>query len=63
MTGDLTKCKFCVKEVEMLGCTLMGSTLLGMMASFPTVKERVKNWEEELKKIELSDRWPACYRK
>ena len=50
MTGDLTKRKFGVKEVEMLGCTLMGSTLLGMMASFPTVKERVKNWEEELKK-------------
>lgn len=50
MTGDLTKRKFGVKEVEMLGCTLMGSTLLGMMASFPTVKERVNNWEEELKK-------------
>jgi len=50
MTGDLTKRKFGVKEVEMLGCTLMGSTLLGMMASFPTVKERVKNWDDELKK-------------
>ncbi len=50
MAGDLTKRKFGVKEVEMLGCTLMGSTLLGMMASFPTVKERVNNWEEELKK-------------
>jgi Sep-tRNA:Cys-tRNA synthetase len=50
MTGDLTKRKFGVKEVEMLGCTLMGSTLLGMMASFPAVKERVKNWEDELRK-------------
>lgn len=50
MTGDLTKRKFGVKEVEMLGCTLMGSTLLGMMASFPAVRERVKNWEDELKK-------------
>ncbi|HWQ49829.1 MAG TPA: O-phospho-L-seryl-tRNA:Cys-tRNA synthase [Methanosarcina sp.] len=50
MTGDLTKRKFGVKEVEMLGCTLMGSTLLGMMASFPTVNERVNNWEDELKK-------------
>lgn len=50
MTGDLTKRRFGVKEVEMLGCTLMGSTLLGMMASFPTVRERVNNWEEELKK-------------
>ena len=48
--GDVTKRKFGIKEVEMLGCTLMGSTLIGMMASFPTVKERVKNWEEEVKK-------------
>jgi len=50
MTGDLTKRRFGVKEVEMLGCTLMGSTLIGMMASFPAVRERVNNWEEELKK-------------
>jgi Sep-tRNA:Cys-tRNA synthetase len=50
MTGDITKRKFGIKEVEMLGCTLMGATLLGMMASFPTVKERVKHWKEELKK-------------
>ena len=46
--GDVTKRKFGIKEVEMLGCTLMGSTLLGMMASFPAVKERVKNWGEEV---------------
>ena len=50
MVGDVTKRKFGVKEVEMLGCTLMGSTLIGMMASFPTVKNRVHNWEEEVKK-------------
>ncbi|MGA9188056.1 MAG: O-phospho-L-seryl-tRNA:Cys-tRNA synthase [Methanosarcina sp.] len=50
MEGDLTKRKFGVKEVEMLGCTLMGSTLIGMMASFPAVRERVNNWEDELKK-------------
>ena len=48
--GDLTKRKFGVKEVEMLGCTLMGSTLIGMMASFPAVRERVNNWEDEVKK-------------
>ncbi|MGE5316481.1 MAG: O-phospho-L-seryl-tRNA:Cys-tRNA synthase [Chloroflexota bacterium] len=48
--GDVTKRKFGIKEVEMLGCTLMGSTLIGMMASFPTVKDRVKNWEEEVRK-------------
>lgn len=50
MVGDITQRKFGVKEVEMLGCTLMGSTLLGMMASFPAVKERVNHWEEEVKK-------------
>jgi Sep-tRNA:Cys-tRNA synthetase len=50
MVGDVTKRKFGVKEVEMLGCTLMGSTLIGMMASFPTVRERVHNWGDEVKK-------------
>jgi Sep-tRNA:Cys-tRNA synthetase len=37
-----------MKEVEMMGCTLMGVTVVGMMASFPHVKERVKRWETEL---------------
>jgi Sep-tRNA:Cys-tRNA synthetase len=50
MVGDLTKRKFGIKEVEMLGCTLMGVTLVAMMASFPTVKERTLHWDEELKK-------------
>ncbi len=46
---DVTMRTFGVKEVEMMGCTLMGVTLIGMMASFPHVRERVKNWETELK--------------
>jgi Sep-tRNA:Cys-tRNA synthetase len=46
--GDLTKRQFGVKEVELLGCTLMGATIMGMMASFPRVKERVNRWQEEL---------------
>ncbi len=50
MVGDITKRKFGIKEVEMLGCTLMGGTLLSMMASFPAVKERTKHWDEEVKK-------------
>ncbi len=50
MVGDLTKRKFGIKEVELLGCTLMGGTLLSMMASFPAVKERVLHWDEEVKK-------------
>ncbi|WP_406658023.1 O-phospho-L-seryl-tRNA:Cys-tRNA synthase [Methanolobus sp. ZRKC2] len=50
MVGDLTGRKFGVKEVEMLGCTLMGSTLMAMMASFPAVKERTLHWEDEIRK-------------
>ncbi len=50
MTGDVTKRKFGIKEVEMMGCTLMGGTLLSMIASFPAVKERVLRWDDEVKK-------------
>jgi Sep-tRNA:Cys-tRNA synthetase len=46
--GDVTKRKFGIKEPEMMGCTLMGATLVGMMASFPSVKERVKHFDREL---------------
>lgn len=45
---DLTGRTFGIKEVEMMGCTLMGVTLVGMMASFPHVRERVKHWDEHL---------------
>ncbi len=48
--GDLTKKTFGIKEVEMLGCTLMGATVISMMASFPIVKKRVRRWEEEVRK-------------
>ena len=50
MVGDLTKRKFGIKEVENLGCTLMGGTLISMMASFPAVKDRVHRWDEEVRK-------------
>jgi len=50
MVGDITKRKFGIKEVEMLGCTLMGGTLLSMMASFPEVKARVQKWDDEVKR-------------
>ena len=46
--GDLTKRAFPVKEVELIGCTLMGNTSMGMMASFPHVKERVKHFDQEV---------------
>lgn len=48
--GDVTGRRFENKEPAMLGCTLMGGTLLSMMASFPHVKERVKRWDAEVKK-------------
>ncbi|MBN1165804.1 MAG: O-phospho-L-seryl-tRNA:Cys-tRNA synthase [Methanospirillaceae archaeon] len=44
ITGDQTKRSFGLKEVEMLGCTLMGATAVGMMASFPHVRERVNRF-------------------
>lgn len=46
--GDVTGRTFGIKEVEMMGCTLMGVTVVGMMASFPHVRERVKHWETEV---------------
>ena len=50
MVGDLTKRRFGVKEVENMGCTLMGATLLSMIASFPRVQERTEHWDEEVLK-------------
>jgi Sep-tRNA:Cys-tRNA synthetase len=50
MVGDLTKRKFGIKEVENMGCTLMGATLLSKIASFPRVKERTAAWDEEVRK-------------
>ncbi len=48
ITGDVTGRKFGIKEPAMMGCTLMGATLVGLMASFPHVKERVKHFGNEL---------------
>ncbi len=49
-TGDVTGRKFGIKEIYLLGCTVMGAPLIAMMASFPHVKERVSRWDEELEK-------------
>ncbi|HJX56530.1 MAG TPA: aminotransferase class V-fold PLP-dependent enzyme, partial [Methanoregula sp.] len=48
IVGDVTQRKFGIKEPEMMGCTLMGATLVGLMASFSHVKERVKRFDREL---------------
>jgi Sep-tRNA:Cys-tRNA synthetase len=50
MIGDVTGRQFGVKEVQMLGCTLMGGNILAMMASFPTVKRRAEEWDEYVTK-------------
>ncbi len=47
--GDITGRTFGIKEVEMMGCTLMGVTAVGLVASFPAVKERVLHWDHEVK--------------
>ena len=39
-----------VKELEMLGCTSRGAPIATLMASFPYLSERVKNWDVELQK-------------
>jgi Sep-tRNA:Cys-tRNA synthetase len=53
IAGDVTGRKFGIKEPEMMGCTLMGATLVGMMASFSHVKERVKHFDRELENNRL----------
>lgn len=38
------------KEVELLGCTARGASVMTMMASFPHVVERVARWDDEVSK-------------
>ncbi|TDA31778.1 MAG: O-phospho-L-seryl-tRNA:Cys-tRNA synthase [Hadesarchaea archaeon] len=48
--GDWSGRSFPEKELALLGCTVMGAPLVTLMASFPHVVERVRGWEEEVKK-------------
>ncbi|HJJ42160.1 MAG TPA: aminotransferase class V-fold PLP-dependent enzyme [Methanocorpusculum sp.] len=48
MEGDLSNRTFGIKELGIIGCSLMGAPIVGMLASFPTVKERVNHFDEEL---------------
>lgn len=48
MTGDLTGRKFGIKEVGIIGCSLMGAPIVGMLASFPKVRARVERFDEEM---------------
>jgi Sep-tRNA:Cys-tRNA synthetase len=40
------------KEVELLGCSIRGVPLMTLMASFPYVRERVGNWDEQVLKAQ-----------
>jgi Sep-tRNA:Cys-tRNA synthetase len=40
------------KEIELLGCSLRGVPLITLMASFPSVVERVQNWDEQVSKAQ-----------
>lgn len=53
MEGDITGRKFGIKEVGILGCSLMGAPIVGLLASFPTVKARVEHFDEELKNSQI----------
>jgi Sep-tRNA:Cys-tRNA synthetase len=52
LKGDVSGRQFGIKETHLLGCTVMGAPLLGMMASFPHVKKRVNEWDKEVKKAQ-----------
>lgn len=39
------------KEIELLGCTLRGVASITLMASFPSVVERVQNWGQQIEKV------------
>jgi len=49
--GDWSGRGFTKKEIAMFGCSpVFGAPLMTLMASFPSVVERVKHWEEEVEK-------------
>lgn len=50
IVGNWSNRTFSNKEIEILGCTLPGVITMAVMAVFPHVVERVKNWDKELEK-------------
>jgi len=42
--------RFKKKEIELLGCTVRGVAMMTLIASFPSVVERVKKWPEQVEK-------------
>jgi Sep-tRNA:Cys-tRNA synthetase len=50
--GDWSGRKFSNKEFQFLGCApCHGAPLATLMASFPTVVERIDHWDEEVQKM------------
>jgi Sep-tRNA:Cys-tRNA synthetase len=47
--------RYKVKEVEFLGCTARGVTVMALIASFPYLLKRIKQWDREVNKA----RWFA----
>ncbi len=43
---------FKIKELESLGCTARGVTIMTLMTSFPHVVERVNRWDDEVQKAQ-----------
>lgn len=54
ITGETSGREFPIKEIGLLGCTVMGAPLFTLMASFPHVVERVENWDEEVEKARFA---------
>jgi len=42
--------KYKIKEIEFLGCTARGVPVMTLIASFPHLVERIKKWDDEVKK-------------
>lgn len=42
--------KYGIKEIEFLGCTARGVTVMTLIASFPHILERIKRWNKEVEK-------------
>lgn len=44
--------KYPKKDIELIGCTLRGTVMATLIASFPCVKERVNHWDEQVQKAQ-----------
>jgi Sep-tRNA:Cys-tRNA synthetase len=53
LSGDWSGRRFTKKEIALFGCPpVFGAPVATLMASFPAVVERIKHWDEEVKKAQ-----------